>query len=145
MHTVFTGTARGQAGGQAPVFPDPGPDFEKRRKENHERMLKDSDPDKFFERVRAGAEGEKEKERRAKEEESRKQLRAWLRNPLFWCVVAGIVLSVGSGVYIRLSATTDPQKLAASDPWIRAHLAQSRPGGSAHTPGHAGSTGERPA
>jgi hypothetical protein len=35
--------------------------------------------------------------------------------------VAILVLSFVTGVYIRWSATTDPEKLAKTDPWLRAN------------------------
>src|SRR5262249_38977680 len=39
-------------------------------------------------------------------------------------VVVSVVLTVIARIYLRMSTTTDPTKLAMSDPWIRAHLAQ---------------------
>jgi len=42
-----------------------------------------------------------------------------------------IALKVAVGLYTRLSATTDPEKLARGDPWVRAHLARQKAGGDA--------------
>jgi hypothetical protein len=41
-------------------------------------------------------------------------------------VVAGVAVlaSVAIGFYVKRSATTDPRKIALSDPWIRAHMRQ---------------------
>jgi hypothetical protein len=77
-----------------------------------------------FEKQREYAQAQLAAERRAEEEQNRKEFQAWLQSPLVWCAVAALVLSVMAWVYVRLSATTDPRKLAASDPWIRARLAQ---------------------
>jgi hypothetical protein len=49
---------------------------------------------------------------------------------LMWFGVAGLVvasllvLAMASGVFVRLRATTDPMKLAMSDPWLRAQMAR---------------------
>ena len=41
-------------------------------------------------------------------------------------VVAGVAVlaSVAIGFYVKRSASTDPRKIALSDPWIRAHMEQ---------------------
>lgn len=46
--------------------------------------------------------------------------------PLIWIGLAAVLLSVGAWVYVKLSATTDARKLALSDPWIRARLAEGK-------------------
>jgi len=73
----------------------------------------------------------------AKEAEMDRWLTSWIRNPIVWCVVAASVLSTAAWIYLRLSATTDPAKLAASDPWVRAHLSRNPPANPAgdHDPG----------
>jgi hypothetical protein len=41
-------------------------------------------------------------------------------------VSAAVAVKVGVWVFRRMSATTDPEKLAMSDPWVRAQLARQR-------------------
>lgn len=67
-------------------------------------------------------------------EASEREARTYRWNETAYLVLAAIVvaltlLSVVFGIYVRSSATTDPHKLAMSDPWLRAHLAQSSAAG----------------
>lgn len=47
--------------------------------------------------------------------------------PLIWIGLAAVLMSVGAWVYVKVSATTDARKIALSDPWIRARMADNRP------------------
>jgi hypothetical protein len=50
-------------------------------------------------------------------------------HPVTWAVAAGaVLLGVLGWLYPRLATTTDPTKLALSDPWVRAQLARQNPG-----------------
>ena len=48
------------------------------------------------------------------------------RGAFILIVVAGVAVlaSVAIGFYVKRSASTDPRKIALSDPWIRAHMEQ---------------------
>jgi hypothetical protein len=46
-------------------------------------------------------------------------------HPVTWVIAIGsVVLGLAAQVYFRLTATTDPMKLAQSDPWLKAQLAR---------------------
>ena len=65
----------------------------------------------------------------------------WLPTLLTVVVVVGslvLVLSVTARFYVRWSATTDPEKLALSDPWVRAHLDRLKTGAADDAPAQAG-------
>lgn len=47
--------------------------------------------------------------------------------PLIWIGLAAVLMSVGAWVYVKVSATTDARRIALSDPWIRARMADNRP------------------
>lgn len=69
----------------------------------------------------------------AKAEEQSEAIEAGARvgllvgGPLVWIGLAAVLMSVGAWVYVKVSATTNPRKIALSDPWIRARLADNRP------------------
>lgn len=48
------------------------------------------------------------------------------KNPLVWLILLFILVSIGAWFYVKLAATTDPQCLAATDPWIQERIAQSQ-------------------
>jgi hypothetical protein len=52
--------------------------------------------------------------------------RSWVFFVIFGAVVVtiGIVLKAAGWLYLHVSTTTDPEKLARGDPWVRAHLAR---------------------
>jgi hypothetical protein len=46
-------------------------------------------------------------------------------HPVTWVIAIGsVVLGIAAQLYFRLTATTDPMKLAQSDPWLKAQLAR---------------------
>jgi hypothetical protein len=49
-------------------------------------------------------------------------------------VSVAVAFKVGIWLLSRMSATTDPQQLLMSDPWMRAHLAQQKAGSGLLTP-----------
>ena len=53
-------------------------------------------------------------------------IKSWVFFTVVAVVVVGAVVVLGVAVrfYLRMSSTTDPEKLAMSDPWIRAELAR---------------------
>ncbi len=59
--------------------------------------------------------------------------KAWVGFIVLGVVVvsAGVAFKVALWLYSRASATTDPEKLAMNDPWIRAHLAKQKAQGEA--------------
>jgi hypothetical protein len=54
--------------------------------------------------------------------------KAWLGLIVIGVVVvsAGVAFKVALWFYSRAAGTTDPEKLAMSDPWVRAHLAKQK-------------------
>jgi hypothetical protein len=54
--------------------------------------------------------------------------RSWAFLSVAAVVVVGVLvlLKVGLHVLTRMSSTSDPEKLAMSDPWVRAHLARQK-------------------
>jgi hypothetical protein len=58
-----------------------------------------------------------------------------LFHPVTWVIAVGFVLAgIAAQLYFRLSATTDPAKLAQSDPWFQAQLARQNPGSTSGVP-----------
>jgi hypothetical protein len=57
--------------------------------------------------------------------------RSWAFLSVAAVVVGGVLvlLKVGLHVLTRMSSTSDPEKLAMSDPWVRAHLARQKAAG----------------
>lgn len=51
---------------------------------------------------------------------------AFYRSPVVWIAAAFILLSTGAWIYIKVTSTTDPHALAATDPWIQERIAQSQ-------------------
>jgi hypothetical protein len=67
---------------------------------------------------------------------SRRIVRAfkgWAGLVIVAMVVVPVVLALkaAAGLFTRMRATTDPEKLALSDPWVRAHLARRKADGDA--------------
>jgi hypothetical protein len=73
----------------------------------------------------------------------------WFGTGIFVLGVVGAAVLVGMvavRIYMHQSATTDPMKLAMSDPWVRAHLEQlqAAPPGSAPAEGTVATNAETP-
>jgi hypothetical protein len=63
--------------------------------------------------------------------------KSWVFLTVVAVVVVGVAVVVGVGVrvYLRMSTTTDPEKLALSDPWVRAELARRKAEADGNLPG----------
>jgi hypothetical protein len=59
-----------------------------------------------------------------------RRLVRFFRSWVFFVILGAVVVTIGIGLkaagwlYLRVSTTTDPEKLARGDPWVRAHLAR---------------------
>jgi hypothetical protein len=116
---LFLVAASNAASGQSPVSPPKQPVQQK----------KNFNADEFFSKQPKNP-GVKKAEWQSQQLETGWRIGAAVGTPLILFAVAAVILSFGAWIYVKLSATTDPAKLAVSDPWIRARLAQ---GGDEHS------------
>jgi hypothetical protein len=125
---VFVGDARGQSGPPLPRNPSWAPgNITFQQQANNVTGLPDQGAIQESQRRYAGAKmAEKYAEDRAKMWTA---LLVYLPKTLLG-IGALVLLAVLGRLYLRFGATTDPERLAQSDPWLRARLAQANVGDS---------------
>jgi hypothetical protein len=130
--TVFAGTTQGQSPPPQPENPSWPAQDNKLRQEQAGGQDANA-PISWEEGCRRHAAQQLAQKREENRAELRTLLRVWL--PLTLAAVGGLALLWLLGrLYLHYGVTTDPARLAQSDPWLRARLAQVN----ARSPGLAG-------